>query len=116
MNDDWDFDCIDDLSPDLKLVTGRSRRLQQRLARRFSMQRLALWYAPNTGLDLRTLVLSNPMYHQMVSSLIEGEAIKDPEVSSATCTIFKDPNTDEWAIEIQVTTTFGEDVPSVRVM
>jgi len=114
MSDDWDFDCIDDISPDLKLVSGRARRLQQRISRRFSMQRLALWYSPNTGLDLRTLVLSNPMYHQMVSSLIEGEAIKDPEVSSASCDIVRDPSTDEWIISINLTTTFGE-VSTVRI-
>jgi hypothetical protein len=82
-----DLSCIDDLTPNLDEVSGRTVGLQAAL-RRLTTGRGMVLDCPNDGIDLRDF-LSGELTEQTkarMRAIIESELVKDERFFSATVT------------------------------
>jgi len=79
-----DLDCAEDLTPDMRLVTG-PRLLAQALVRRLNTPRSGLIDDPNYGFDLRSLLSKGQTVAQRatIPGLVQAEVLKDERVASA---------------------------------
>lgn len=77
-----DLFCIEDMRPDMPIVSGRAA-LAQRLARRLQTPRGRFKWWPLFGTDLRAYLLTKTPARQ-VASAAEAECAKDEQVESVS--------------------------------
>jgi hypothetical protein len=103
-----DFAGADDLDPLLTVregVAGEALALGESLARRLATPRGALWYSPNDGFDVRSLV-ADTEDPSNAEDKIELECLKDERVRKVKVTVtVTDPSS--WEIAIVVTPKTG---------
>lgn len=94
-----DFDTPQglDLTPELRRVSGRTAFLQA-IARRLRTPRGGLFYAPDYGTDIRSL-LSTATTPRAIEQAITAEVLKDERTESCTARITTD---DSGVTEIRI--------------
>jgi hypothetical protein len=101
-------DGVFDLDPTGALDTP-ARAVAMAVARRFVVERGALFYDPNYGLDLRGYLAKamTPGELFALRSLVTAEAEKDERVQSADADVSFDPTTNALRVRIVCTSALG---------
>jgi hypothetical protein len=97
-----------DLTPDMRMATGRDV-LAQSLIRRQTTPRGSVLVSPNDCLDIRQLLSSGMTLAalQALSSVIRSELLRDRRVNAATVTITFNPQTNVTTIAEQIQSSTG---------
>lgn len=103
-----DFAGADDIDEELSVREGEAEELYalaESVARRLSTPRGGLWFAPNEGFDIRTLVGSTEDVDQ-ASDKIESECRKEERVRKAKCEITV-VDRESWQVKLTCTPKVG---------
>ena len=101
-----DFLCVEDIDPNLTVVSGRTC-LAQALTRRLMCQRGQLFYDENYGTDVRQFV-NSVSRDSVVSQAVENECLKDERVQAVTCTVTRSNDGETFELSLQITDLDGE--------
>ena len=109
MADDYgiDVDGVDDIDANTTMQTNTRLVLAQSLARALQMPRGALWYAPDEGYDIRSIIADtgpDPSAHEQA---IEAQCLKDERVKNAVCEV-NEVTSGEWEVSVAITPVTGE--------
>lgn len=102
-----DFDGIDDIDANLAFQTDTRLVLAQSLCRQLQMPRGALWYAPDEGYDIRSIIADtgpDPSAHEQA---IEAQCLKDERVQNAVCEV-NAVTSERWEVSIAITPVTGQ--------
>jgi hypothetical protein len=97
-----------DLTPDMRMATGRDV-LSQSLVRRQTTPRGTVLTSPNDCIDIRQLLSSGQTQAQLaaIASIIRGELLKDQRVNDAPVVITVNTATGATAIAESISSSLG---------
>lgn len=103
-----DLSCTDDLDPLLGEVTG-VELIKQAVHRRLITPRGQLIDDPDYGLDLFSFLSADMTAAELatIPSQVDGEILKEDEVSNSTTTATWDPRTSTLTLDIACETALG---------
>lgn len=76
-----DFECLTDITSDLRLADTEGEALAQAILRRLQGR---LWHVPGYGFDLLSLVGASGVSPEVLASRVAAEARKDARVRAAS--------------------------------
>jgi len=101
-----DFQCVDDITSDLSVVSGQLG-VAQSVARRILCPAGALWYDPDYGYGVQRWLCSTAPPVETIASAISTEARKDERVKTCSAVVEFDQTENTLTIDFVLTTADG---------